>query len=552
MDLFSPQSLLDAPQQKPQFPTQSQQQNMMSFTASQFDLAKEREKLKEIEKYRKNLEKNEILNTKSSSNSSSSGKSLMCTDEEIRVLRENNELLTKRIQSLEEIISMQSQQIAKENETIFKAQPQANDLLKNWREKVFSLLLQLKTQEIVMKEQDSYINKMETIHTEKCKKLELELKISKQRESDLQSQIQFENNTSKKTSTTALEKLSKMEKIFKEEVNQMEISKSCIFEMLNHFKTEVFNKKLNEIEQYSSKLVNFEKKISFIRNRIQFCDGFLKKKSVAQEEKLNFLENQKKNLKETLNKSSVLISQFKNAKQVIQTMEKEIDTLKQERDNLLNNPPNKIEHEKYEKAIRELSERLKKKEMETETLIDNLRNEFKKKEENMEKEKFKTLEANLLPLKQEMNVVKQKISNYRAILAKKEEEIKSMSSSKDKIEKELLFSRLQALELEKKLNHNNFSSNIYNPFGFTAPKQNFMQSQPQMQDFIPNDPNPLINEDLFQIPGTGPNLQQKKLPKMDDFGENGNAGEPTEKSILEKIKNLSFIAEGLLGTENDN
>ncbi|XP_022793035.1 coiled-coil alpha-helical rod protein 1-like [Stylophora pistillata] len=189
-------------------------------------------------------------------------------------LRSTVELLNVRLSSINEILSIQEKELMKfQGKSNGGTGHDGNGLLTKWREKVFALLIQLKSQEVLHE-------KEERNEKTQLKHLMTELEESQKEVAKLthiladkkaEQQIEVNRNLALERQ---LEKCQKNEKTLSSFISQFQMCSCSLQEVAQ--KTESFIEHVGmQMEEAFKKLATFSQRISFASGRVQFLQGLI-------------------------------------------------------------------------------------------------------------------------------------------------------------------------------------------------------------------------------------------------------------------------------------
>lgn len=377
-------------------------------------LDEEAEKLRQIEDYRKNklqfknlYHYSNLLNAKPYSNEEEvepQGNEANNKEE----LNHEVALLNARINALQEIIQIQSQEIQKsiesDSNTLYKHNLQAS-LLQKWREKVFELLVQIKSMDMASKEDNNKAHKKKKELMEQIKTLEYKLSISMQKENDLlarskllETKIKFLEITNKKLET--LEKLRSKDKVDSRSII------SSVLDQLTQFSGNFLKKQLDILQKQSSRTEIMQNRLTYATKRIGVIKAMLptRKKEDA--------KPQQKQLIQQVSSSPVDLEVIQQQKQQIDMLKKEIENLTKDRDYLVQC------NERHEEKLKEkVDEMVKKMKLEIDNAVSDARSAAEELFSCREEIETKTKECNILSdsLKRAQETLKEELEGIRNI-----------------------------------------------------------------------------------------------------------------------------------------
>ncbi|XP_002741209.1 coiled-coil alpha-helical rod protein 1-like [Saccoglossus kowalevskii] len=205
-------------------------------------------------------------------------------------MQSSTQYLNIRLTSLNEILTIQENELSKSKTDQADSNQRKQNLLNKWREKVFSLLVQQKSQDIVSKKDYSnyklQLNKLE----EELSSCQNECSMLQHTVRDKDAQLQMEKSQNK----SLQEELSSLQEVAAVLDCKLEESEQLVGE-LKDFVMSVSerNRELeNTLQTAITKMLSYEKRIDFANGRLRMLQGLIARRETVYKMKIEELTNE--------------------------------------------------------------------------------------------------------------------------------------------------------------------------------------------------------------------------------------------------------------------
>jgi hypothetical protein len=246
----------------------------------------------------------------------------------------NNEiiLLNTRINALQEIIHIQEQEIQKsKTDSDYKNNLQSSMIAK-YREKVYSMLIQIKSMDISSNNENKEHRMEQKQLAEKMKNLEYELSVAKQRETDLNANMEI-LKTGKRFADVTIKKMEMRQHLHVQEVNEHKSSEAIVADMISRFCGGIW-KQTDVLQGQLLKLESMNNRVRFASNRVSAIRSILSTQYKT-DQKQQQIQHQQQMLKHQQQQIRPDQQQYIIQQDLITTLHREVERLTQDRDALL-------------------------------------------------------------------------------------------------------------------------------------------------------------------------------------------------------------------------